>query len=64
LRNLFSIILLTLTGFSSLFAQQEQLQGKVLDSTQNPIPYTNLIATRLAENQDITFAITDNQEKI
>jgi len=53
--------LFLLTGFSSLFAQQVQLKGKVLDSTQSPIPYTNLIASPLAENQDIIFAITDNQ---
>jgi hypothetical protein len=33
----------------------------VQDSVQNPIAYTNLIATPLSENQDITFAITDIQ---
>ncbi|WP_233357623.1 TonB-dependent receptor [Haloflavibacter putidus] len=38
-----------------------RLEGKVLDSTQNSIPYTNLIASPLAKNQDITFAITDTQ---
>ncbi len=54
-------ILFFLTGFSSLVAQNVRLEGKVLDSTQNSIPYTNLIASPLAENQDITFAITDTQ---
>ena len=33
----------------------------MLDSTQNPVPYTNLIATPLTESQEITFAITDVQ---
>ena len=56
-----NLILLFLAGFSTLFAQQVQLKGTVIDSTQNPVPYTNLIASPLVENQDITFAITDNQ---
>ncbi|MGO3813083.1 carboxypeptidase-like regulatory domain-containing protein [Mesonia sp.] len=57
----YKTLLLFLTGFSTLFAQQVQLKGTVIDSTQNPVPYTNLIASPLVENQDITFAITDNQ---
>lgn len=56
-----NLILFLLAGFSTLFAQQVQLKGTVIDSTQNPVPYTNLIASPLVENQDITFAITDNQ---
>lgn len=59
--KLFLFILIISAGFNSLTAQEIKLEGKVLDSTLNPIPYTNLIATPLTENQNITFAITDNQ---
>lgn len=54
-------ILLFLIGLSSLIAQEVQLKGEVFDSLQNPLPYTNIIATPLSENQEITFAITDEQ---
>lgn len=53
------IILFFLTGFSVLHGQNVQLQGQVMDTIKNPIPYTNLIATPLVENLNITFAITD-----
>lgn len=52
-------ILLATTGFSSLFAQEAQLSGKVQDSLQNPLVYVNIIATPLSENQEITFAISN-----
>ncbi len=57
----FFLILFFLTGFSVLNGQNVLLQGQVMDTIKNPIPYTNLIATPLAENLKITFAITDTK---
>lgn len=51
-------ILLTLTGFFSLQAQQITVSGKVTDSLQQPLAYTNILAIPKADNQDIRFAIT------
>lgn len=59
--KLFLLILFLLTGFSSLIAQEVRLQGNVNDSTQNPIPYTNLVATPLGADHQISFAITDER---
>ena len=39
-------------------AQTHQLTGKTQDSLKNPIPNTNIIATPLVENANITFAIS------
>ena len=39
-------------------AQTHQLSGKTQDSLQNPIPNTNIIATPLMEDVQITFAIS------
>jgi hypothetical protein len=39
-------------------AQTHQLTGKTQDSLKNPIPNTNIIATPLAEDANITFAIS------
>jgi len=42
----------------NISAQVNSFNGKILDSLQNPIPNTNIIATPLVENADITFAIS------
>lgn len=55
------IILFFITGFSVLHAQNLQLYGRVLDTIKNPLPYTNIIATPIAENLNIAFAITDTE---
>ncbi|GAB4154310.1 MAG: TonB-dependent receptor [Winogradskyella sp.] len=55
-----TIILLILAGCSSLgFAQQVLIQGKVTDSLKNPLPYANILAIPQADNQDVKFAITE-----
>jgi len=59
--HLFFIILFFLTGFSVLHGQNFQLEGQVTDTIQNPVPYTNFIATPLVKNLDITFAIADTR---
>jgi hypothetical protein len=40
------------------FSQTHNLTGKTQDSLQNPIPNTNIIATPLVEDANITFAIS------
>ena len=40
------------------FSQTHQLSGKTQDSLQNPIPNTNIIATPVVEDANITFAIS------
>ncbi|HLS31542.1 MAG TPA: carboxypeptidase-like regulatory domain-containing protein [Flavobacteriaceae bacterium] len=53
------LILFLLSGFSSIHAQNAQLQGQVLDSVSAGIPNTNLIATPVSDEENITFAIAD-----
>lgn len=43
------------------YAQNAELKGVVSDSLQNPVPYTNIIATPLVPGGAMTFAITDVQ---
>lgn len=56
---LFNLLAILAVGLSSAYAQNAQLQGKILDSLQQPIANTNLIATPLSEDSRITFAIAD-----
>jgi len=58
--NLTTFLFFT-TGFFSLWAQQVKLSGTVQDSLQTPLPYVNIIASPLAENTEITFAISGNK---
>jgi hypothetical protein len=55
----FFTILLLLAGFSS-FSQNIIVSGKVTDTIQNPLPYANILAIPKADDQDIKFAITEN----
>lgn len=59
--SLVFLILFFLTGFSILYGQNALLQGQVIDTIKTPIPNTNLIATSLVDDSDITFAITDSK---
>ena len=43
------------------YAQNAELKGVVSDSLQDPVPYTNIIATPLVPGGAMTFAITDVQ---
>lgn len=62
LKNILLLIaLFFLTGQSVLYGQNVLLQGQVTDSTETPIPYTNIIATPLADNPKIAFAISDTK---
>lgn len=54
------LILLTLAGFSS-FSQTIEVTGKVTDSLQNPLEYTNLLVIPDANDVNIRFAITDGK---
>lgn len=56
---LLQIALFFLAGQSILYAQSVLLQGQVTDFTENPIQYTNIIATPLVDSPKIAFAITD-----
>ena len=54
-------ILLFLAGFFSICnAQQILVSGKVTDSLHNPLPYTNILAIPQADDQEIKFAISEN----
>ena len=53
------IILLLLAGFS-INCQTILVSGKVTDTIQNPLPYANILAIPEANDQDIKFAITEN----
>jgi hypothetical protein len=55
------IILLLLAGFSSLInAQQIEISGIVTDTIQNPLPYANILAIPQSADQDVKFAISEN----
>lgn len=61
IQSKYFIILLTLTGFFSVSAQQIQLQGTVSDSLQNPLPHANILAVPQEEGATMAFAITNEQ---
>lgn len=55
------VILIFLAGFSSFInAQQIKVSGKVSDTLQNPLSYSNILAIPKADDQDVKFAITEN----
>jgi len=58
---IFLQILLTLTGFFSVSAQQIQLQGIVTDSLKKPLPFANLLAIPQEEGINMAFAITNEK---
>ncbi len=58
---IYIVILLTLTGFFSVSAQQIQLQGTVTDSLQNPLAFANLLAVPQDEGTSMAFAITNDK---
>ena len=59
--RVFFITLFCIALQGTAYAQVSELRGVVTDSLQNPVPYTNIIATPLAEGSSITFAISDEQ---
>ncbi len=54
------IFVSVLVSSSLLNAQQILVSGKVTDTLQNPLPYANILAIPKADNQDVKFAITEN----
>jgi hypothetical protein len=58
LNSYFYIAVFFLFPFLHYAQKTHQLSGKTQDSLQNSIPNTNIIATPLAENVGITFAIS------
>ncbi|MBU2928091.1 hypothetical protein [Winogradskyella psychrotolerans] len=42
------------------YAQQLLVSGKVTDTIQNPLPYTNILTIPKKEQQDLTLAISEN----
>ncbi|QSS97345.1 TonB-dependent receptor [Psychroflexus sp. ALD_RP9] len=57
LLKIFLVLLIPLTSF----AQTHKLEGKIQDSLQNSIPNTNIIATPLDTDDEITFSISDQK---
>jgi len=56
----FIVQLMLIIGLSSSsHSQQIQISGKVTDTTQNPLPYANILAIPEANDEDIRFAITE-----
>ncbi|WP_218843371.1 carboxypeptidase-like regulatory domain-containing protein [Winogradskyella wichelsiae] len=42
------------------FSQQIQVKGKVTDTVQTSLPYANILAIPKSDDQDVKFAITEN----
>lgn len=51
---------LSLLASTATQAQNVALSGCVTDSVLQPLPYVNILATPLASDNDMTFAITNN----
>lgn len=54
-------LFIALLSLSNLHAQNVQLNGKILDSLDQGIANTNLIASPLADGENITFAIANQK---
>ncbi|NCO63740.1 MAG: carboxypeptidase regulatory-like domain-containing protein [Flavobacteriales bacterium] len=52
-------ILFFISGYS-FYAQNIVVSGKITDTLQNPLSYANILAIPEAIDQDVRFAITDN----
>ncbi|HLS12861.1 MAG TPA: carboxypeptidase-like regulatory domain-containing protein, partial [Flavobacteriaceae bacterium] len=53
------LLLITLTSISTALSQTTVLDGKVMDSLNQPIPHTNLIASPYQAGESVSFAIAD-----
>lgn len=53
------VLILVMSISVALQAQTITLQGKVSDSLQQPLQYANILAVPVADNIDVTFAITN-----
>jgi len=53
------VLILVMSISVALQAQTITLQGKVSDSLQKPLQYANILAVPVADNIDVTFAITN-----
>tara|TARA_R110000751_G_scaffold146601_2_gene250788 strand:- start:23792 stop:26470 length:2679 start_codon:yes stop_codon:yes gene_type:complete len=53
------VLILAMSFSVALQAQTITLQGKVSDSLQQPLQYANILAVPVADNIDVTFAITN-----
>jgi len=60
LKSIISPILF-ITGFFSLHAQEINLEGKILDTLQNPLANANVLAIPRVENENIAFSISNAQ---
>ncbi|REE27811.1 carboxypeptidase-like protein [Winogradskyella pacifica] len=59
----FNLLFLTFAQFSLISfcnAQQTLIIGKVTDTIQTPLPYANILAIPQADDQDVKFAISEN----
>ena len=46
--------------FNLIHSQNINISGKVTDTLQNPLPYANILAIPQRDDQDVKFAITEN----
>lgn len=60
--KILKIIFYAISIFIGLEASSQQIQvsGKVLDAIKNPLPNANILAIPNADDQDVKFAITEN----
>ncbi|REE27806.1 carboxypeptidase-like regulatory domain-containing protein [Winogradskyella pacifica] len=56
----FFVIFYTFILKSYCNAQQVQVQGQITDSLQKPLPYANILAIPETDDQDVKFAISEN----
>ena len=52
--------IIVLNPIDSIYAQQIIVSGKVTDTLLNPLRYANILAIPEANNQEVRFAITEN----
>ncbi len=55
------LVILLLFSTTALWGQKVALHGQIHDSVNQPVPYTNLIATPQIDNHETTFAIADGE---
>jgi hypothetical protein len=55
-----TFLLFALVLYSHCYTQNIIISGKVTDTLQNPLAYANILAIPSAEDQDVKFAVTEN----
>jgi hypothetical protein len=57
---IFKLITIFFVFLFKAYGQQIKVRGKVTDTLNNPLPYANILAIPKSDDQEVKFAITED----